>query len=630
MENNPAPFSCEFCSAEFTVKRNLMRHHRMFHHGQRILHVCDNCGKAFSRPDSLKRHMKTHQDTPAINSDQENHRPTCSKCKAQFLEQKDLDEHMKLHRLKETYLCHSCGQIFHNRVKFMKHEKSHHNTVHQKLPKKRVADEPSLNPAKRRRQQPDLALTVNLPSDIDPESCAAQVYSEHWLNIRDRQSFGRVHRFYNYHLPDLNNDILREKAQKVFEDQSTAFKINASYGFILCNNETNECRYYYASRNTKVLKEPVLITNQSSFHNFLDTFIKEDVLEYARTLRPNSKWVVQHITNVTFYVFRIGDHPIGQGLELPDYIQNNRAIVSLVKSRRDGRMYNDNLCLFRCLALFQGVNSQALETMSKKMLKQYLPEASVSDFQGVELGKLDKVEEFFKINISVYALNPIECSGDDSNIYHINELVDKDNVTVAAKLVRRGLDKFPDTMYVNLYETHFSFISDIELYCQNYQCRTCDKLWKTRKSLHRHEKICTSTATKHIFPTGRATFHNPLTIWEELADEGIYVEEERRYFPFFATFDMESYLEKIENKIDSNVTPTDKLMFTSRHIPMSMSINSNVPGYREPYCQVSDGDCQKLIDDSILYLLEVSKHSFSLLESSYEDVIEKIQEFERD
>nr|XP_054750818.1 uncharacterized protein LOC129256682 [Lytechinus pictus] len=136
-----------------------------------------------------------------------------------------------------------------------------------------------------------------------------------------------------------------------------------------------------------------------------------------------------------------------------------------------------------------------------------------------------------------------------------------------------------------------------------------------------------------IFPTGRATFHNPLTIWEELAEEGIFVEEERRYFPYFATFDMESYLEKFENNIDSNVTPTDKLMFTSRHIPMSMSINSNVPGYREPYCQVSDGDCQKLIDDSILYLLEVSKHSFSLLESSYEDVIEKldekIQEFER-
>ncbi|XP_063966739.1 uncharacterized protein LOC135156886 [Lytechinus pictus] len=623
MENNPTPFSCDVCSEEFTVKRNLMRHHRMFHHGQRTLYVCDTCGKAFNRQDNLKRHMKTHQDfSNGAEPDQGNQRPTCSQCKSLFLEQKDLDEHMKSHR-KETFHCRTCGQIYHNRAKFMKHEKSHHNPVPPKLPKKRVADGPVSNQAKRCRQQPNLALTtVNLPSDIDPESCAAQVYREHWLNIRDRRSFGRVHRFYNYHLPDLNNGILRKIAQKVFEEQFTAFKVNASYGFILCNNETNECRYYNASRNTKILNEPVLISDHSSFQRFMDTFLKEDTLEYARTLRPNSKWVVQHVTNVTFYVFRIADHPIGRGIDLPDYIKNNQAIVSLVKSHRDCKMYDDNLCIFRCLALFQGANSHGLETKAKRLFKQYVPHIKISEFEGIDLSKLDKVEEFFKINIMVYELQPSELTnGDNILLENEGELVNSKS-TVAAKLVRRGLDKFPETMYVNLYVNHFSFISDINRYCQNYQCRTCDKLWKTRKSLNRHEKKCTSTATKHTFPTGRATFHNPLTIWEELADEGIFVEEERRYFPYFATFDLESYLERIENDTDPNNVPTD----TSRHIPMSMSINSNVPGYTEPYCKVSDGDCQKLIDDSILYLLEISKHSCSLLESSYQDVIEKLDE----
>ncbi|XP_041481009.1 B lymphocyte-induced maturation protein 1 homolog [Lytechinus variegatus] len=304
MENNTTPFSCDVCNAEFTLKRNLMRHHRMFHHGQMTLHVCDTCGKALSRPDNLKRHMKTHQGfSSGAEPDQDNKRPTCSQCNALFLEQKDLDEHMKSHR-KETYHCHTCGQIYHNRAKLMKHKKSHHNPVPPKLPKKRVADGPVSNQAKRRQQQPNLApTTVNLPSDIDPESCAAEVYREHWLNIRDRRSFGRVHRFYNYHLPDLSNDILREIAQKVFEEQSTAFKINASYGFILCNNETNECRYYCTSNNTKILNEPVLISDHLSFQRFMDTFLKEDTLEYARTLRPNSKWVVQYVTNVTSMYF---------------------------------------------------------------------------------------------------------------------------------------------------------------------------------------------------------------------------------------------------------------------------------------------------------------------------------------
>ena len=142
MENH-ANFSCEFCSAKFTVKRNLLRHHRMFHQGQRILHVCDTCGKAFSRPDSLKRHMKVHQDSNEIKTDQEVQRPTCSQCKAQFIEQKQLDEHIKTHRLKETYLCHTCGRIYSQRDTFMKHIDSHHQLTSSKSSKKRTAKQPT-------------------------------------------------------------------------------------------------------------------------------------------------------------------------------------------------------------------------------------------------------------------------------------------------------------------------------------------------------------------------------------------------------------------------------------------------------------------------------------------------------
>ncbi|XP_071491915.1 uncharacterized protein [Diadema antillarum] len=447
MEDVCRKFSCEFCSANFTEKKNLLRHHRVFHQEQRVLHVCDLCGKAFSRPDSLKRHMKTHQNPNNVKTDGEDGRLTCSQCDAQFIEQKHLDEHVKTHRQRDSYLCHTCGRTYYQREKFMKHLDSHQHRTLPKAPKKRTPEQQG-NQAKRRRVQPDLMPIIDIPPYIDPESCAAQVYRERWLDIQDRQSFGRVHRFYNFHLPNLNNESLREKAQKVFEQQSSVFKINASYGFVLCNNETNECRYFYASRNTKVLNEPALVTNKSSFQEFLDTFLKEDVLEYARTLRPNSKWVVQHITNVTFYVFCLTDHPIGQGIDLPAYVQNNQAIVSLVSSRRDGRVYNDNLCLFRCLALFQGEKSEGLETKAKQLLKQYtgLPHVSTSEFSGVRLGHLNKVEEFFKINIMVYELQPVQCSDDEGVTECEKKLADNDNVAVAAKLVRRGLDKFPDTM----------------------------------------------------------------------------------------------------------------------------------------------------------------------------------------
>ena len=176
-------------------------------------------------------------------------------------------------------------------------------------------------------------------------------------------------------------------------------------------------------------------------------------------------------------------------------------------------------------------------------------------------------------------------------------------------------------MYVNLYDSHFSYVADIERYCQNYLCRKCNKLWKTRKSLHRHEKICAASTTKHIFPKGLATFHNPSTIWEDLADEGIEVEEKRRYFPYFAAFDIESYHQKCD---EDTPKPDGNLRYTTRHVPMSVSVNSNVPGYDKAYCMVSEGDPQKLIDTMVTYLLELSQRSYQLLESTYCDVLEKI------
>jgi len=63
--------------------------------------------------------------------------------------------------------------------------------------------------------------------------------------------------------------------------------------------------------------------------------------------RPNSKWVVDRVCNVTFYVNKILDHPIGCGDHLPDFVINNKAIVALQKDTNHNFWYTDNLCFFR-------------------------------------------------------------------------------------------------------------------------------------------------------------------------------------------------------------------------------------------------------------------------------------------
>jgi hypothetical protein len=53
-------------------------------------------------------------------------------------------------------------------------------------------------------------------------------------------------------------------------------------------------------------------------------------------------------------------------------------------------------------------------------------------------------------------------------------------------------------MNLNLYEDHFSYVSDMEKYSQSYPCLKCDRLWKHVGTLHRHERTCTGSVTSFI------------------------------------------------------------------------------------------------------------------------------------
>ena len=59
-------------------------------------------------------------------------------------------------------------------------------------------------------------------------------------------------------------------------------------------------------------------------------------------------------------------------------------------------------------------------------------------------------------------------------------------------------------------------------------------------------------------------------IWEELEKVGI--NEEDRFYEWFAFYDFESLLQKVDN------VETTKTKYTTCHVPISFSISSNIPG----------------------------------------------------
>ena len=466
---------------------------------------------------------------------------------------------------------------------------------------------PQPGPAPKRRRIASLDEDPLTPPPVehaanDELSSALQDFvQENWGSVRTHVVHGPIQTRYNRRLTSLDMRDLHDQLFLLFDQQTTAFKVNLSFGFILKQKVTGRLRYYHSSNNCcgRYMEEPALITNRADFESFQERIQEPDLLNWAVSQRPNSDWICELVTNVTFFLNRIVQHPIGcVGVTLPDYVKNNKAIVGLTKDEH-GVTYNDNLCLFRCLALHRGCDVRRLETTVVTLYAKYT-DMLVHDFAGVPLDELDKVETKFKTNVCVY------------------QLVEIADGKTTAELVRRSMGHYADTMNMNLHETHYSYIRDIGKYCHSYRCRKCgDSLWKYPSWLKIHESTCEG-GIRRVYKGG--VYRPPASIFERLDDEGIIVSPVLRYFPYRATFDFECYFSDERLPVNS-----DKLQWSARHVPLSVSVASNVPGYEPAQCYVTDGDSDKLVADMITRLNTISDAAYESLLPLYADVLEELK-----
>ena len=516
------------------------------------MHKCATCGRAFTRRFTLQRHASGCRPKPF----------TCDVCHSGFTRKWDLDQH------KRTVQC---------------------------------GGPPQPGPAPKRRrivaslnEDPVLAVPVEHAANDELSSAIRDFVHENWGSVRTHVVHGPIQTRYNRRLTSLDMRDLHDQLFLLFDQQTTAFKVNVSFGFVLREKENDRLRYYHSSNNCcgRYLEEPALITNRDDFDRFLARIQESDILQWAVAQRPNSDWVCELVTNATFFLNKIVDHPIGcVGVNLPTYVKNNKSIIGL-ETDSHGVIYIDNLCLFRCLGLHLGREAAALYA-------EYT-DTSVHDFAGVTLDDLHKVESKFETNVVVY------------------QLVKIDNGKTMAELVRRSPAQYQETMYVNLHESHYSYIQDIGKYCHSYRCRKCgDSLWKRPWELHRHESTC-EAGVRHVYNGG--VYHPPPSVFERLDDEGIVVEKMLRYYPYRATFDFESYFDR-----DNVPADTNTLQWSARHVPLSVSVASNVPGHEDAQCYITNGDSDKLVADMMSHLHAVSDAAFESLKPSYESVLDKLK-----
>ena len=362
---------------------------------------------------------------------------------------------------------------------------------------------------------------------------------------------------------------------------------------------SGELRYFHSSlNNARIFDAPFGVENESDFQNFVDAFDSEDFLTWAQAQRPNSEWVVLDVLNMTIFVNHIPDHPIGASSNLPDHVKHRQGLISVST--------DDHLCFFHCLTLHKhpDILTQYHEqhiirtkTLAKQYCQQWKEHKQLEDdtFEGVKMQDMEDLEQYFQVGINVYMLD-----------------TSPGNEHVAA-LERRANTNF-EIMNLNLSETdqerHFSFIFDLSKYAKSYRCQSCGQRWKTVFSCLRHQSTCTR-GPRHVYPSG--CYEAPMPIFERLARVGVDVPNDMRYYPFWVTYDFEAYFEKADNGMEA------------KHRPLSFSVCSNVPGYTEPQCFVTDGDPDALIAKFLEILNKISDVAYGTLRCRYDSYVEDIQ-----
>ena len=97
--------------------------------------------------------------------------------------------------------------------------------------------------------------------------------------------------------------------------------------------------------------------------------------------------------------------------------------------------------------------------------------------------------------------------------------------------------------------------------------------------------------------------------------------ESLRYYPYRATFDFECWFDTEQLPSDS-----DQVHWVARHVPLSVSVASNVPGHERVKCLVTNGDTNKLLIDMMAILISMSDAAYDSIKDSYENVLEQLAE----
>ena len=125
----------------------------------------------------------------------------------------------------------------------------------------------------------------------------------------------------------------------------------------------------------------------------------------------NIKWRFYKLSNLTVFADLLKDVPIGcKDAVLPEPLLRNGTINCFTFEENTRQPYNDNLRLFRALALHVYGN-QGLEGETSKLFKLFIKKMdglSADQFHGVQMNDLPIVEDLLTLKILLYDIDIVD------------------------------------------------------------------------------------------------------------------------------------------------------------------------------------------------------------------------------
>ena len=390
---------------------------------------------------------------------------------------------------------------------------------------------------------------VDIVGDADDQSLREELEScKHFLTDTEMEK-GR-HRAFNFAMSSFDISLLNDKLDYVFKELKCAAKVNLAFVFVLKNIEHGVSRDFYPHENNTIMERTKLVCTQADMVNMKERMQKAGNVDICTRERANTKWKFYKLTNLTIFASLLKDVPMGcKDTVLPEPVLKNHNVNCFTFERNRRHPYNDNLCLFRALALHLHGNEK-LEEETSKIFNLFLnnSEQDVSKFQGVHSKDIPKVEELLQLNIFLYDINFVD-----------GELI--------GELCRRSIQKYENSVKLLRYNNHICYVNNIALF-KAFRCTTCDTIFSKTGNLERHLVTC-SDRVKHIYP--KNVYELRETLFEKLDAFNIPYRNELKLFRNLAMFDFESICVKEES-----YKQTETTTWIGKHVPILVSTSSNL------------------------------------------------------